>query len=122
MWTKEKLLVTSNFSFSHVVFKSCLLLMGQNEYLWSKGLKCSVILIYSVHKRSLLVTNSTGNFTVKTKKKIKPFIKRLNFRLVQIERIFRQQIKCNLRLEIGVGKGRKHCGKTRKCWLPAFYC
>ena len=28
----------SNFSFSHNVFKSCLLLMCQNEYLWSKGL------------------------------------------------------------------------------------
>ena len=35
---KEKLLGTSNFSFSHYVFKSCLLLMRQNEYLWSKGL------------------------------------------------------------------------------------
>ena len=38
LWEKEKLLVTSNFSFSHNVFKSCLLLMCQNEYLWSKGL------------------------------------------------------------------------------------
>ena len=38
MSVEEKLLVTSNFSFSHYVFKSCLLLMGQNEYLWSKGL------------------------------------------------------------------------------------
>ena len=38
LWEKEKLLVTSNFSFSHNVFKSCLLLMRQNEYQWSKGL------------------------------------------------------------------------------------
>ena len=37
---KEKLLVTSNFSFSHV-FKSCLLLMRQNEYPCSKGLNYS---------------------------------------------------------------------------------
>ena len=37
-WEKEKLLVTSNFSFSHNVFKNCLWLMHQNEYLWSKGL------------------------------------------------------------------------------------
>ena len=36
---KEKLLRMSNFSFSHNVFKSYLLLMWQNEYLWSKGLK-----------------------------------------------------------------------------------
>ena len=39
LWEKKKLLVTSNLSFSHNVFKSCLLLMCQNEYLWSKGLK-----------------------------------------------------------------------------------
>ena len=39
LWEKEKLLVTSNFFFTHNVFKSCLLLMRQNEYLWSKGLK-----------------------------------------------------------------------------------
>ena len=30
--------VKSNFSFSHNIFKSCLLLMRQHEYLWSKGL------------------------------------------------------------------------------------
>ena len=40
---KEKLLVTSNFFFSHNVYKSCLLLMHQNEYLWSKGLTTFVI-------------------------------------------------------------------------------
>ena len=39
LWEKNKLLVTSNFFFSHNVFKSCLLLTRQNEYLWSKGLK-----------------------------------------------------------------------------------
>ena len=33
LWEKKKLLDTSNFSFSHNVFKSCLLLMRQNEYL-----------------------------------------------------------------------------------------
>ena len=39
LWEKEKLLVTSNFSYSHNVFKSCLLFEHQNEYLWSKGFK-----------------------------------------------------------------------------------
>ena len=38
LWEIEKLLVTSNFSFSHNVLKSYLLLMRQNEYLWTKGL------------------------------------------------------------------------------------
>ena len=37
LW-KKKLIVKSNFSFSHNVFKICMLLMHQNEYLWSKGL------------------------------------------------------------------------------------
>ena len=31
LWEKEKLLVTSNFSFSHNVFKGCLLLMLQTS-------------------------------------------------------------------------------------------
>ena len=34
---RRKLLVTSNFFFPHNVFKRCLLLMRQNEYLWRKG-------------------------------------------------------------------------------------
>ena len=37
LWEKEKLLLTSNFSFSLNVFKHCLMLMRQNEYL---GLNC----------------------------------------------------------------------------------
>ena len=44
LWEKEKLLVTSNFFFAHNVFKSCQLLMHQNEYLWSKGLRRGVVL------------------------------------------------------------------------------
>ena len=43
-----------------------------------------------------------------------------NFRLVQTESICRQQIKCNYNLKICFGKGRKHCEKRRKCWLPGF--
>ena len=38
LWEKEKLLLMSNFHFSHNVFRNSLLLMHQNEYLWSKGL------------------------------------------------------------------------------------
>ena len=36
---KGEIALTSNFSFSYNVFKSCLLLIRQNEYRWSKGLK-----------------------------------------------------------------------------------
>ena len=32
----------------------------------------------------------------------------------------RWQNKHNLKTQILVKSGRKHCGKRRKCWLPAF--
>ena len=37
---KEKLLVTSNFSFSHSVFKRLVLQTHKNQGLFGKGLKC----------------------------------------------------------------------------------
>ena len=48
------------------------------------------------------------------------FTKRQNFHLVQIESICRQKTECNLKTEILFGMFRRHCGKWRKCWLPAF--
>ena len=42
-------------------------------------------------------------------------------RMVKIEGICRLQNKCDRKIEICFGKGRKHYGKQRKCWLPAFY-
>ena len=30
------------------------------------------------------------------------------------------KINVSEKLKFCVGKGRKHCGKRRKCWLPAF--
>ena len=41
-----------------------------------------------------------------------------NFILVQIQGICRKLNKCDLKAEICFWKGRKHCGKRRKCWLP----
>ena len=42
------------------------------------------------------------------------------FRFVQTECICRGQKKSDSIFEICSGKYRKHCGKRRKCWLPAF--
>ena len=39
LWEKEKLLVTSNFSFSHGVFKRLVLQTHKNQGLFGKGLK-----------------------------------------------------------------------------------
>ena len=38
LWEKEKLLVTSNFSFSHSVFKRLVLQTRKNQGLFGKGL------------------------------------------------------------------------------------
>ena len=58
LWDKGKLLVTSNFFFSHNVFKSCLLVMCQNEYLWSKGL------IQVVSNKGLTVVEVLISYTI----------------------------------------------------------
>ena len=42
------------------------------------------------------------------------------FRLIQIDSICRRIHKYGWKIKISFGKGRKHCGKRRKCWLPAF--
>ena len=51
LWEKEKLLVTSNFSFSHSVFKRPLLQTHKNQGLFGKRLK--QVCLYDV-KRALL--------------------------------------------------------------------
>ena len=44
MWEKEKLLVTSNFSFSHSVFKRLVLQTRKNQGLFGKGLNNDLLL------------------------------------------------------------------------------
>ena len=56
---KEKLLVSSNFFFSHNVFKRCLLLMCQNGNIWSKGLKGG-----KHHKKKIKMFSRTFLLTV----------------------------------------------------------
>ena len=48
------------------------------------------------------------------------FTKQHVFRLVKIESICRRQNECDSEIEICSGKGRKHCGKRIKSWLPTF--
>ena len=77
-WEKEKLLVTSNFSFSHGVFKRLILQTRKDNGLFGKGLKavsltetkgrtaesaeqdqtacmCGLILLYTYHKNKFMV-------------------------------------------------------------------
>ena len=43
-----------------------------------------------------------------------------NFRPVQIQRTCRRQNKCNEKIEICFGNGRKHSGKGEKCCIFLF--
>ena len=59
-----------------------------------------------------LILNSTTSSWLLTKQQI--------FRLVSIENICRWQNKFDKEIEFFLRKGRKNCGKRRKCWLQAF--
>ena len=45
LWEKEKLLVASNFSFSHSVFKRPVLQTRKNQGLFGKGLRIESIVV-----------------------------------------------------------------------------
>ena len=93
LWVKEKLLVTSNFSFSHSVFKRLVSQGRQKVSLSGNGL------IFQLEEE-------TGR---------KEYIERQNFRLLQTDSICRRHTKCDSKIEICLSLGRKHCGKRRKC-------
>ena len=54
-WEKEKLLVTSNFSFSHSVFKRLDLQAHKNQGLFGKGLK-KLFKIVAIMNESINIT------------------------------------------------------------------
>ena len=43
-----------------------------------------------------------------------------SFNLSKLKAFADDEEKCDSKTEICFGRGRKHCGKRRKCWLPAF--
>ena len=54
MWEKEKLLVMSNFSFSHSVFKRLVLQSCKNQGLFEKGIKLLSINCHDIGAEVLL--------------------------------------------------------------------
>ena len=155
---KEKIWVTSIFSFSRYVVERPLTLSLK---LWRKGLRQIQLLFFfpqeywrvtrtksevtCCHKRAQWAAGAGGEgghrLQVWLKNYFSPdyfcqtllrwarhscynnsllFTKQQNFKLVNIESICRQYDKCDQKIEICVWKGRKHWGKRRKCWLPAF--
>ena len=61
-----------------------------------------------------------ASFQGSLKKSLNTLTKRQDFRLIQIENICRRQNKFEYKIRTSFGKGRKRCGKRRKCWLPTF--
>ena len=104
LWEKEKLLVTSNFSFSHSVF-----------YLFGE---LSAILIKSeIVISKLFQFGRVQNFSCG--KGLKPLphdenLAQTKFKVFEDDKLdVTQNIIC-------LSYCRKHCGKGRKCWLPVI--
>ena len=92
-WKKEKLLVTSNFSFYHSVFERLVSQRSQKVSLCGNGLK------WGMCSKEL----------------------RQTLGLFYIEGICRGQLCKSDQNEVCHWYCRKHCGKRIKCWLPAYF-
>ena len=64
LWEKEKLLVTSNFSFSHSVFKKFVLQTHKDQGLFGKGLNFSFQMTLSDNISPPFQMASSGNNSV----------------------------------------------------------
>ena len=111
LWKKEKLLVTSNFSFSHSVFKRLVLQTRKNQGLFGKGLRRTVmdpesctILLSMVYKHPYKLQPI-------------PLSQTTNFKLFETERVWRRQLQIRWKWQKVLKTGRKHCGKRRNCSL-----
>ena len=65
LWEKVKLLVTSNFTFSHSVFKRLVMQTRKNQGLFGKGLNSiSIIVLQPVHLHlpAVLLTSTPNKF------------------------------------------------------------
>ena len=61
LWEKKKLLVTSNFSFSHNVFHHYISLVPQNAALWDNGSKITGIGIFQFFSTNQIFPSKTKN-------------------------------------------------------------
>ena len=104
LWEKVKLLITSNFSFSHSLFypfrKLSAILIN------FKTVVCKLFQFLRVKsllfRKGLTLSQTT------------------NFRLFQLERDSRRQFQILYKWQKVAKTGRKHCGKRRNCSLRAI--
>ena len=100
LWEKEKLLVRSNSSFSHSVFKRRVLQTRKSQGLFGKGLKIYPVL-------TILRVNSLPNDKVLDWSKLKAFAD--------------DKINVTVNSKFFMGRVENIVGKGKKCWLPAFF-
>ena len=112
---KEKLLVTSNFSFSHGVFKDLSCRHVKTKVFFATGLKLLLHVLYPA--RHLRIIDPYVSFCLTTEL---THYQMTNFRLFQTERVCRQQFQIGRKWKKVIQMGRKHCGKRRNCSLQAI--
>ena len=105
-WEKEKLLIMSNFFFSHSVFKRLVLQTRKNQGLPGRGLKT-------------LWSNFWTIFFFPNDSVFNPFPNE-KFRLFKIESVCRRQFQIWWEWQKVPQMGRKHCGKRKNCLLRAI--
>ena len=135
-WEKEKLLITSNFSFSHSVFY----LFGKLSAIFIR-FKIVVCKLFQFGR----VLNLSFGKELRNKWRLYMsirlyflhmlildlhYLKKIHLKALTFYQTTRfytgpnwkylQTTKCDWKIEFFWGKGRKHRGKRRKCWLPAF--
>ena len=135
---KEKMLVTSIFSFSHNVFylikernhvshfchlQNAFELVKSKILLFGKELKILVKLLWKlILAIPILHWLWTSNISLIIQKLFLPLThyQTTNFRLFQTERVCRQQFQIWRKWRKVIQMGRKHCGKRRNCSLRAI--
>ena len=138
LWGKEKLLITSNFSFSHNVFYSCISLVRQNVALCGNGLKIRVenevkdifrkgfwMNRVPVREKGIKIGHFNGNWE-SGQTKINHFLITLtiyqttDFRLFLIQSVCRGQFQVLWKWQTVLQKGWKHCWKRWNSLLGAI--
>ena len=146
LWEKEKLLVTSNFSFSHSAFKRLVLETRKNQGLFGKRLNISsynkslavstlyhtISGFYSLRKEVIDWLNSVlhhlQHSTSESYHGDNSHMYFLGFTSTRVGlwSIFPKDASFTLSQTIpgfyvpGIERFCKHCRNRRKCWLPAF--
>ena len=140
----EKLLVTSNFSFSHSVFKRLVSQGCQKVSLCGNGLTSKVLFELTIWvPKPRIVEHSNSMFYIANRQFLAPLVKsqqaffltlyssfvslcvlshyqKTNFRLFQTEIVCRRQFQIRRKWKKVIQTGRKHCRKRRNCSLPAI--